>query len=416
MVQDILTVLYMVLLRIVVPIVAIVVLGYLVNWLLKRPEVRGVSPRLMFGGSLVALLWTVALGVTFLRFFRGFDTVTNMSDRFPWGIWIGIDVMSGVALAAGGFVIAGMVYVFNLEKYHPLVRPAILTAFLGYLLVMAGLIFDLGRPYFFWRALISGQIHSIMFEVGWCVTLYTTVLALEFSPIVLEKLNERWNMQRPLQLIRKITIPLVITGMLLSTLHQSSLGSLFLLLPEKLYPLWWSPMLPVLFWVSAIAVGLCMTIVEASMSARAFKRTLESELLADLGRAASVVLFIYLALKTLDLVARGVWPLVMVLNVQGLSFLLEMGLGVVLPAVIFSSRRRCENPTLLFRAALMVVLGVVLNRLNVSIVGMWAYTGPVYLPSWGEITITVSLITLGVVVYGLAAKFLPVFPAEQAHA
>ena len=189
----------------------------------------------------------------------GLGGSTNLSDKFPWGIWIGFDVMCGVGLAAGGFTLVAIVHIFNIEKYKPVLRPAILTAFLGYSLVVVGLLFDLGRPDRLWHPLVMWNPHSVMFEVAWCVTLYTTVLFLEFLPMVFEKFG--WH--KPLEWIHRISVPLMILGVLLSTLHQSSLGTLFLIVPEKLYPLWYTPILPLLFYFRRSRSGLAMTIFES---------------------------------------------------------------------------------------------------------------------------------------------------------
>ena len=196
----------------------------------------------------------------------GLGPSTNLNDQFPWGIWIGFDVLCGVMLAAGGFTLTAAVHIFNIKRLHPIVRPTILTAFLGYVLVCVALMYDLGRPYRIWHPLVMRNPHSVMFEVAYCVMLYTTVLSLEFSPIVLE----RFNLQKPLKIVRAALIPLVILGVILSTLHQSSLGTVYLIMPEKLHPFWYSPLLPVFFFISAIAVGLAMTIFESSLSSKYF--------------------------------------------------------------------------------------------------------------------------------------------------
>ena len=181
----------------------------------------------------VALLAAGFYG-TLVRFTQGLGQSTNLNDQFPWGIWVGFDVLCGVMLAAGGFTLTAAVHIFNIKRLHPIVRPTVLTAFLGYLLVSVALLFDLGRPYRIWHPLIMRNPHSVMFEVAYCVMLYTTVLSLEFAPIVLE----RFNLQKPLKIIRGALIPIVILGVILSTLHQSSLGTLYLIMPEKLHPFW----------------------------------------------------------------------------------------------------------------------------------------------------------------------------------
>jgi Ni/Fe-hydrogenase subunit HybB-like protein len=200
----------------------------------------------------VVFCLVMALGLysTYVRYVHGIGAVSNMSDKFPWGIWIGFDVLCGVMLAAGGFIVTAAVYLLNIERLHAVARPAVLTAFLGYCLVILGLMYDLGRPWFIWHQLIYMNPHSVMFEVGFCVMFYTTVLMLEFSAAVLE----RFQLATPLKWIRRAMIPLVIAGILLSTLHQSSLGSLYLIMPSKLHAFWYSPALPFFFFISAVAV------------------------------------------------------------------------------------------------------------------------------------------------------------------
>jgi c(7)-type cytochrome triheme protein len=360
---------------------------------------------------LVALL-LLAAGVyaTVIRFTKSLGASTALSDRAPWGLWIGFDVMCGVALAAGGFTISAVVYIFNIERFRPIIRPTLLTAFLGYLLVCVGLLFDLGLPFRIWHPLIHWNHHSVMFEVGWCVTLYTTVLALEFAPIVFERL--RW--EKPLKIAKAITIPLVIAGVLLSTLHQSSLGSLYLIVPQKLHPLWYSPLLPVSFYVSAIALGCAMMIFESFLSLRAFRKSLEMGLLVPLGKAAAIALGLYGVLRVADLQYRGALSLAFEPSYEGRMFLAEILLGVVAPIVMLAVKRIRENQVGLFAAALMVVLGFMMNRLNVATTGFDAASGANYFPSATEMAVTASIVTAGFIIFGLAVRFLPIFPAEAA--
>ena len=260
------------------------------------------SPRITFWRVFAVTAAVFGLWATFQRFTGGLAAVTNLSDRYPWGMWIGFDILCGVGLAAGGFTVTAIVYIFNLKKFQPIARPAVLTAFLGYGLVVVALLYDLGRPWNIWRPLVHWNPHSVMFEVGWCVTLYTTVLALEFSPLIWERLG--W--ERPQRVIHAFQIPLVLAGVLLSTLHQSSLGSLFLIAPEHLHPLWWTPRLPFVFYTSAIGVGLAMVIFESRLSSRVFGRELEMDILAPLGKGIVVAQLVYLVLRLEDLITRGV--------------------------------------------------------------------------------------------------------------
>jgi Ni/Fe-hydrogenase subunit HybB-like protein len=348
---------------------------------------------------------------TVVRFTQGLGPSTNLNDQFPWGIWIGFDVLCGVMLAAGGFTLTAAVHIFNIKRLRPIVRPTILTAFLGYVLVCVALMYDLGRPYRIWHPLIMRNPHSVMFEVAYCVMLYTTVLALEFSPIVLE----HFHLHKPLKIVRGVLIPLVIGGVILSTLHQSSLGTLYLIMPEKLHPFWYSPLLPVFFFISAIAVGLAMTIFESSMSAKYFGRQLELPILQELGRVLVVVLSVNAILRFEDLLHRGVLPLVFKPGYEMYLFWLEILLSLALPLILLAQRKVRTSPGGLYVAAVLVVLGFITNRLNVSITGLESAAGMHYVPKWTEIAVTGAIIAAGFALFGMAAKYLPIFPAEEPH-
>jgi Ni/Fe-hydrogenase subunit HybB-like protein len=353
------------------------------------------------------VFWVLMAGgayASYLRLFRGLGAVTNLSDQFPWGLWIGFDVLCGVGLAAGGFTLVAVVHIFNIERYKPILRPAILTAFLGYVLVVVALMFDLGRPDRIWHPLVMWNPHSVMFEVAWCVMLYTSVLGLEFVPAVCE----RFDWKTPLNVLRAISVPVVILGVLLSTLHQSSLGSLYLIVPEKLYPLWYTPLMPVLFYVSAICVGLAMTIFESWHSSREFGRYIEMPLLSGMARLLAVLLSMYVALRLMDLYERGGLGLVLVPRTETYLWLVEMGL-LIAPALLLYSSRVRRSPSGLYACSLMVVFGFVANRLNVSVTGMEAGMGVHYVPKWTEVTVTLAVIALGFAIFRFAARRLPVF-------
>ena len=357
----------------------------------------------------ILLIWVAALWTLILRFTQGLGSVTGMNDNAPWGLWIGTDVFAGVALAAGGFVIAATVHIFRIERFKPIVRPTVLTAFLGYLLVAVALFIDIGRPLSWWHPLVMWNHHSIMFEVTWCVILYTTVLAIEVSPVVLERLG----LTKLLRLVKFTTIPVVIAGVILSTMHQSSLGSLYLIVPGKLYPLWYSPLIPLFFLISAVAAGMCVIIVESFFSAKVLNRSLETSLMTDLGRAAAIILFLYLAIKFADVTARGAWGLVLERKFQGGLFLAEMLLGVALPAMLMSFRKLRDQPRVLLAASLLVMTGVVLNRMNVSWFGMSVNDQLNYYPTWMEIALSLAFVTAGTVAFFLAVRFLPIFPEKE---
>ncbi|MDQ7842572.1 MAG: Ni/Fe-hydrogenase cytochrome b subunit [Armatimonadota bacterium] len=364
------------------------------------------TPRIRFRPFRLAL-WVLVLaggGAAIVRYLYGLGAVSNLSDRFPWGLWIGFDVMSGVALAAGGFTIAAAVHVFKLHRYHALLRPAVLTGFLGYLLVIAALLVDLGRPWNIWHPVVMWNPHSVMFEVAWCVMLYTLVLALEFGQVILQRFR-LWTFLRVTQLALP---PLVIAGVLLSTLHQSSLGSLFLIVPEKLHPLWYTSLLPILFFISAVAVGLAMVTVEATLAARAFRHRVDISLFTDLGRASAVVLSLYLGVKVVDLVTRQAVGLVFAGGIESVMFLVEVVGGVVLPLVLLAIPGVARSLGGLAAASWLVVGGVVLNRLNVAITGMLAGSGAHYVPAWTEVLITAAIVSGGILAYIYIVERLPI--------
>jgi len=371
----------------------------------KKPKTL---PKITVWRVIFAAILLSGAYATYLRIFYGLGGSTNLSDKFPWGLWIGFDVMCGVGLAAGGFTLVAMVHIFNIKQYRPVLRPAILTAFLGYLLVTVGLLYDVGRPDRMWHPLVMWNPHSVMFEVAWCVTLYSTVLFLEFLPMVFE----RFGLDKPLEWIHRISVPMMILGVLLSTLHQSSLGSLFLIVPEKLYPLWYTPILPLLFFVSAIAVGLAMTIFESWHSSRAFGRALELPLLASLGRVLAVVMSVYLWIRFLDLLHRDAFGLLLRNRTETWLFLLEIALAAVPTALLYQSRIR-RNPASLYVCAVMVVFSFIANRLNVGITGLEAGSGTHYMPKWSEVAVTLSLVAVGFAIFRVIGQHFPVFEAHS---
>ncbi|MGA2964774.1 MAG: NrfD/PsrC family molybdoenzyme membrane anchor subunit [Terriglobales bacterium] len=365
--------------------------------------------KLTFWKGVFIVIMGLGLYSTFVRFFYGLGAVSNMSDRFPWGIWIGFDLLCGVMLAAGGFCMVGAVYLFNVERLHSVVRPAVLTAFLGYVLFIVGLLFDLGRPWFIWHQMIYMNPRSVMFEVGLCVMAYTTVLFFEFLPNVFE----RYNLQTPIKWIKRIYPVLIILGIVLSTLHQSSLGSLFLIMPSKLHPFWYTPALPFLFFGSAIAVGLAMTIFESTQSAKAFGRHLELPVLVELGGALLIALWVNALLRFEDYLHRGVLGLMIKPSYEAYFLWLELTLAFVIPITMLSFKRVRLSPQGLYVASLSTVLGFIANRLNIALTGFETYVGHHYVPKWTEFSVTLMIVAAGFALFGLAVKHLPIFPEES---
>jgi len=362
--------------------------------------------KLTFWKVVFIVIMVLGLYSTFVRFFYGLGAVSNMTDQFPWGLWIGFDLLCGVMLAAGGFCMVGAVYLFNVERLHSVVRPAVLTAFLGYVLFIVGLMFDLGRPWYIWHQLIYMNPHSVMFEVGICVMSYTTVLFFEFLPNVFE----RFNLQAPIKWIKKIYPVLIILGILLSTLHQSSLGSLYLIMPSKLHPFWYTPALPFLFFGSAIAVGLAMTIFESTQSAKAFGRHLELPVLVELGGALLVALWVNALLRFEDYFHRGLLGQIVKPSYEAYFLWLELALTFVIPITMLSFKKVRLSPGGLYLASVCTVLGFITNRLNIALIGFETYVGHHYVPKWTEFCVTLMIVAAGFFLFGLAVKYLPIFP------
>jgi Ni/Fe-hydrogenase subunit HybB-like protein len=364
-----------------------------------------------------AVLWIfvgIAMAIAAARYARGLGATTALTDANPWGLWIGFDILGGVALAAGGFVIAATVYIFHLEKYRALVRPAVLTAFLGYVAVALGLMVDLGRPWNIWRPIVSWQFDSPLFEVAWCVMLYLTVLALEFLPVVFEGLEWR----RCFRFMRRITLGLVIVGIGLSTLHQSSLGTLFLLAKDRLHPLWYSPVQPLLFFVSAVGLGLVTVITESCVSSWLYHREGEWPLLRGLTRAAAVVIGLYGILRLGDLVLRGQIHHLSDGSWITLLFVVEILLSVMIPVLLFTVRPAREQTWAMTTGALVGVAGFILHRANVGGIAHIPATGEAYLPSVAEISVSLGLVAGMALVFLFFVERFPVWdetPARPDH-
>lgn len=355
------------------------------------------------------ILWTLAglaAAVATVRFVYGLGVATALSDTTPWGLWIGFDVMGGVALAAGGFVVAAIVHIFHREKYRSVARPAILTAFLGYAAVAVGLLFDLGLPWHIWHPVVFWNIRSALFEVAWCVMLYLTVLALEVSPVILE----RTPFQKACRLLKRLTLPIMILGIMLSTLHQSSLGSLLLIMPFRLHPLWYTSMLPELFFVSAICLGLVMVMFESSVTSWLYRRKPETETLAGLAGMAVWALGFYLVFRLVDLARLGHLGLVFQGSRESALFLLEMLMSAVVPIALFSIPPLRRSPAGIWAATGISVLGFVFNRINASgLSQVWA-TGELYFPSWMELSVSVGIVSAFALLFFAIQEHFPVDP------
>jgi len=376
----------------------------------------------------IAALGLIVLGV---RLFFGLGAVTNLNDQYPWGIWIGIDVATGVALAAGGFTTAFIAHVLHNGRYEVLVRPALLTAMLGYTFVALGVCVDLGRYYNIWHVLMPSmwQGNSALFEVGMCVCIYLTVLYIEFAPIVCERFRGHVNLPGALRglngavevLLRLVDNTLgkvmnffIIMGVVLSCAHQSSLGTLMVIAPSKLHPLWHTAILPLQFLLSAFAVGLSMVVFESMLASRALKRKPEMPVLSPLARLIPFLLTVYFGSKVVDMANRGSWVYLQDFSLRTFSWGVENIVGIFIPIAILLSHQLRRRPAWLFSAAAMVVFGVALTRVNIFIIG---YTPPFgegpYIPAWTEVLLTVGFISLLILIYRLFIFMFPILPDEE---
>jgi len=381
------------------------------------------------GTKIIFGIMLLGLAAYAYRLIAGIGAATNLNDQYPWGIWIAVDVASGVALAAGGFTTAALADIFHKEKYHSITRAALLTAMLGYTFVVIGLLADLGRYYNVWHPVLPSmwQGNSVLFEVGICVMIYLSVLYIEFLPIVVERFAGRVNLPGVLAVFNRLTESIlqlgdqylkrfifffIIAGVVLSCLHQSSLGTLMVIAPTKVHALWYTPILPLLFLLSAIAVGFPMVIFESILSSRSFGLKPELPVLSSIARYTPLLLGVYLALKIGDITLRNAWPYVWEFSPQSWAWLLEMLGGVVAPVVILANRKRRQSLSWLFTAATMVILGVVLNRINVFLVAYTPlYSTGSYYPSIIEIMVTAGLICALVLVYRWIVITFPVISA-----
>ncbi len=374
----------------------------------KQPTAISQARLFTPGVWVMLVLMFIGAVAVFARFTGGIGYVSNLDNSFPWGIWIAVDVACGVALAAGGFTTAALVHILGRHKYEPVVRPALLTAMLGYTFVVLGLLVDIGRSWAIWKPIFNWNTNSVLFEVAICVMCYLTVLYLEFAPIVLEGNKNRFPRLLD-SALAKIMWILVILGVVLSCMHQSSLGSLMLIAPTKLHPLWYTPLLPLLFLLSAVSVGFPMVIFETTLVTGSLKLDDEMAILTPLSRLVIFFLGLYMTIKLGDLYSRRAYVHLLANTTESNSFLVEIIFGVILPwlLLLFPAVRRSRG--LLFFTSCLIIGGVALNRINVFLVGFNPhYAGSGYYPAVGEIAVTVGLIAALMFLYRLAVTGLPV--------
>jgi len=372
-----------------------------------KPKGKVFTPFNVISGAIILL----GIILIIFRFAKGLGAVTNLSQEYPWGLWIGFDVVTGVAFAGGAYVLTFMVYVLRMEKYHPIVRVTVLNGFLAYVFYAGALLLDLGRPWNVINPIIGNSfgVNSILFLVAWHFMLYMIAEFIEFSPAIAEWLG----LERIRKVLNSLTLGAVIFGITLSTLHQSGLGALFLLAKGKIHPLWYSEFIPILFFVSSIFAGLSMVILEGTISQRVFKdkispehRASHDEIVIGLGKVAAGSMFVYFFMKVLEIIHGGEWNLLF--TPAGYWYLVELCGLVLIPCIIYAKGVRDGSTKLLRVASILTIIGIIVNRLNISIIA-FKWDAPVrYYPSWMEIEITLAVIFAEIWVFRWIVNRMPV--------
>lgn len=356
----------------------------------------------------LGLLTLVGIGLGIYRLAVGLGPTTNLSDHYPWGLWIALDVFL-IPAAGSAFTVSAISHFFGREDYHKILRPAVLTGFLGYVTVVAILILDLGRWHQFYSILLPTRInlHSFLEEVALSVTLYTMVLILELAPTLLEK----WNLDLPIRFIKSGILLIAGVGVLISTVHQSSIGSMFVILEHRLHPLWWTPILPLLFLTQALFSGLAAAAIVVKLIQERLKMPLDRKLLSSMGRLIRILLAFYLICKAGDLLLTGELGLLFTSGSYSLLIWLELALGVILPLAILLSKlgKRADG---VFWASVWIIIGLFFNRVSIGWIGLKAPAWATYVPHWIEVTSSVGIAAGAVLVYIVVTRLFDLFPEE----
>ena len=359
---------------------------------------------------IVAVIFASGLYATYVRFFEGFRASTNLSDQMPWGLWVGLGTLCGVGLSAAGFGISAAVYLLGMERYRPIVRASILISFLGYCTVMVGYLYEIGLPSRFWHPIVMWNGRSVLFDVCVCIMTYFTVLTFEFAPALIEKLPWKPMRETILRYHHRILTGVVLAGVLLSSMHQSFLGGLYLIAEGKVHPLWYSSYMHTLFYMSAIPAGLALTVMAVYLSMRSLNVRVDFTILADCGRMVQLLLIIYAFSRLLDLVANHALHYAFQFTPEAGYFWLEAGLFLAVPIVLLSRESVRSNPERLYWASAIVVAGFLVNRLNVSINALQTAMGTHYVPKWTELASSILVIAAGVMAFRYAVIYLDILP------
>ncbi|TRZ89750.1 MAG: Ni/Fe-hydrogenase cytochrome b subunit [Rhodocyclaceae bacterium] len=364
-------------------------------------------------GVLIALLAAILV----VRFLFGLGAVTGLNDGYPWGLWIVVDVVIGSAFACGGFSVAILVYIFNRGEYHPLVRPALLASLFGYTLAGAGVIFDLGRWWNVWNMYwpTSANPNSVMFEVAVCITLYVIVMWIEFTPTVLEQMGKNDTKKK----LNKLMFFIIALGIVLPMMHQASLGTLLVVLGVQIHPLWQTPMLPLLYLLTAITMGYAVVLFESCLASSAYRRKIEMHMLTPMSKVMLGLLLVYLVVRLGDIAVRGALPKAFVPSVEALMFWLEMACFVA-PLILIGAETNRRNPAKLFLAGILLMLGGALLRINGFLIGYETNIdgagGFTYFPTLAEVLVTAGMFAIEVLGYIIITRRFPVLPREDVQA
>jgi Ni/Fe-hydrogenase subunit HybB-like protein len=373
--------------------------------------------RFTWWDGLLLVVMLMAVVITAVRFAGGIGSVANINNAYPWGWWVGYGIMTMIALGGVGFTITLLVEVLGNHHYHALLRPAVLMAMLAYISAITMLMVELGRPWMMWMIMVSWAPSAALFEVGWCAFLYLNVLLFEFATVPLEQMG--WG--RVLAVMRVVYLPLMLLGVTLSHLHQSSLGTLLTLIPHKIHELWWSENLPLIFLFSAMMAGPALAILEHLAAARWLGFLPRVDMLARLARIEAWIIALFLAFKLGDLVARGGVDAMLTGSWFAVLFWIEIGAGLLLPLVLLMMPEVRQSRAGLATACSLVVAGVLLHRLNVAVIGLRVRHWESYVPSLGEVGITLGITAGAVFVFGVLVRILPIHEelagqADTSHA
>ncbi|MBN8464063.1 MAG: Ni/Fe-hydrogenase cytochrome b subunit [Dechloromonas sp.] len=377
-------------------------------------------PTAPVGGKLIntttvvcGFLIVLMLAVLAARFVLGLGAVTNLNDGYAWGIWVVVDVLIGSALACGGFSVAMLVYIFNRGEYHPLVRPSLLASLFGYTLAGIGVMFDLGRYWNFWHIFWPGSwnLNSAMLETALCISVYILVMWIEFSPVLMEK----WGLNVARKKLGKVLFFFIALGTVLPMMHQSSIGTLLILMGGQVNPLWQTPIVPLLYLLSAILMGYGVVLFESCLASSAYRREIETSMLGPMAKVMLGMLGVYLAVRVVDLTVRGAWGNAFDFGLVAVFFWIEMIL-FCLPFALVATAEARRNPARLFLGGAAIMLGGSLLRLNGYLIGYDTGPGWRYFPSVPELLVTFGMTAVAVLGFIVVTRLFPVLPREEASA